>query len=739
MNSIKSITQRCHRDSKSKSKKSKSKKSKMNSSTSTTTMTSSSFNMSPSYITPKLHDAILDCYNRSSGIVNKEDDDFVDDDDYNPYLSDKIRLQTILNSNNNLHHFPPPIKNLMPTSIKNLMPTFIFTNDDYDDDYDDDDDDCVDFILPLSNKSIKKDDSIPASLSENADKAIKIVDDINIEDDDNTEDIVEEIVEDDDDDAMMMPPPPQFKRECSERSQSPTSAASTFTFDQEYFNNHDSFGALPFFTNDDKDKNEEFADVDDSEEFSVESADDDDDNDEYDNDEYDDEDIDEGGVDEVIVATVILNALHDGDNDNSNDDEDDGDYYYDDDGKKKKYVPNMASFYHNTNTTSIMTDGATVKSKPPPTKPPTTVQKNLFPEFEKTTTSTKKQNNVNVKKSSIATQKKNKNTVVVMKKKGVVAKKKKVAAKKNMIRTRNSDEADMLANILSEKINQKIFSSKNLLSSKHQVSATTAKQQNSSKNTKKQRVVKRVIKKQRVVKRVIKKTKMKNGDGDDDDKMVVVTHYQTPDNLVFPSSYVVPSSSSSSSHDFDSMGMEFGDDEDEDGTPNAVSSNTSIPSTSTITTAPPVKTKTRNSNYNSHIRGWGDQYQSLVDFYHLNGHSSVLRSDPDKTLSGWVKRQRNNRKEGKLTQDQIDLLDEVGFIWHRTNAAWNIKYNMLLDYYETHGDGSHISSSTCSRQLSEWVQRQKREHRTKKSTMLSTRIDALERVPGWTWEKTESE
>ena len=180
------------------------------------------------------------------------------------------------------------------------------------------------------------------------------------------------------------------------------------------------------------------------------------------------------------------------------------------------------------------------------------------------------------------------------------------------------------------------------------------------------------------------------------------------------------------------------DDDDDDVNPFVVVSDTSIPSTSAVTT-PPVKTKsktktkTKTRSTLGYIRNWDTQYQSLVEFYHLNGHSSVLRSDPDKSLSGWVKRQRNNRKEGKLTQDQIDLLEDVGFIWHRTNNAWNVKYNMLIDYFEKHGPGAVVTIST-NRALAEWIQRQKREYRNSESKMSIERIDALERVLGWTWE-----
>ncbi|OEU17036.1 hypothetical protein FRACYDRAFT_261464 [Fragilariopsis cylindrus CCMP1102] len=253
---------------------------------------------------------------------------------------------------------------------------------------------------------------------------------------------------------------------------------------------------------------------------------------------------------------------------------------------------------------------------------------------------------------------------------------------------------------------QNILSSNHQVSataSNHQVSATAAKQ--SQKRNKKEQNKKKNIKKQRVVKRVIKKMKNAKNTKNDDDKMVVVTHYKTPDNLVFPSSYVLPSLSSSLSSDYDSL----------------------------LKTKSKTKTKTKTRSTLGYIRNWDTQYQSLVEFYHLNGHSSVLRSDPDKSLSGWVKRQRNNRKEGKLTQDQIDILDDVGFIWHRTNNAWNVKYNMLIDHFEK--NGPCIVTCSTNRALAEWIQRQKREYRNSESKMSIERIDALERVFGWTWEK----
>jgi hypothetical protein len=137
-----------------------------------------------------------------------------------------------------------------------------------------------------------------------------------------------------------------------------------------------------------------------------------------------------------------------------------------------------------------------------------------------------------------------------------------------------------------------------------------------------------------------------------------------------------------------------------------------------------------------HDDSWYVTYAVLVDFYKLNGHSNVLRSDPNKKLAGWVKRQRNNRREGKLCQKKIDELDQLNFVWHRTDHVWDAKYNMLIEYQKKYGH-CVVSSGTLNRSLLEWVQRQKRNYRSRHELKYSAsddRIEALEKIPGWSWE-----
>ena len=137
-----------------------------------------------------------------------------------------------------------------------------------------------------------------------------------------------------------------------------------------------------------------------------------------------------------------------------------------------------------------------------------------------------------------------------------------------------------------------------------------------------------------------------------------------------------------------------------------------------------------------HDDSWYVAYAVLVDFYRLNGHTSVLRSDPNQKLMGWVKRQRNNRRVGKLCQKKIDELDQLSFVWHRTNHAWDAKYNMLVEYQKKFGH-CIVPSETFYLPLSGWINRQKHLYRSRHEFKYLTpddRTEALQKIPGWSWE-----
>lgn len=60
-------------------------------------------------------------------------------------------------------------------------------------------------------------------------------------------------------------------------------------------------------------------------------------------------------------------------------------------------------------------------------------------------------------------------------------------------------------------------------------------------------------------------------------------------------------------------------------------------------------------------RSWDERFQELVEFKALNGHTNVTTKT--KGLGSFVKKQRERFKKGKLEDDRITRLNEIGFEW----------------------------------------------------------------------------
>ena len=63
---------------------------------------------------------------------------------------------------------------------------------------------------------------------------------------------------------------------------------------------------------------------------------------------------------------------------------------------------------------------------------------------------------------------------------------------------------------------------------------------------------------------------------------------------------------------------------------------------------------------------WEEQYRAAQSFYQNNGHLLIPKtyvSGSGKSVGRWIQSQRANRKQGKLTEKQVRMLDEIGMVW----------------------------------------------------------------------------
>lgn len=140
---------------------------------------------------------------------------------------------------------------------------------------------------------------------------------------------------------------------------------------------------------------------------------------------------------------------------------------------------------------------------------------------------------------------------------------------------------------------------------------------------------------------------------------------------------------------------------------------------------------------------WHDKFQELLAFRKENGHCQVPHTwPPNPQLARWVKRQRYQFKlrcEGKLstmTEDRVQLLNEVGFVWDSHAAAWQEKYEELKDYVRTYKTFNMGNSYATHPQLATWVKCQRRQYKLlmmgQESNMTAERKELLEDL-GFLW------
>lgn len=80
---------------------------------------------------------------------------------------------------------------------------------------------------------------------------------------------------------------------------------------------------------------------------------------------------------------------------------------------------------------------------------------------------------------------------------------------------------------------------------------------------------------------------------------------------------------------------------------------------------------------------WNEQYKRAVRFYQENGHliapKDYLTEDGTR-LNVWIQRQRAQYQAGKLTDDQIALLEEIGMVWNPAEEKWRECYEHTKEY-----------------------------------------------------------
>ena len=135
---------------------------------------------------------------------------------------------------------------------------------------------------------------------------------------------------------------------------------------------------------------------------------------------------------------------------------------------------------------------------------------------------------------------------------------------------------------------------------------------------------------------------------------------------------------------------------------------------------------------------WDMYYASAKQYYKENGNLEVPAryiTEEGYALGSWLNNQKAIRKGtivGKLTENQIQKLDEIGMIWDSLDYFWEQNFKLAKEYYLAHGnlDIPTNYKSTDGKHLGNWILRQRQLN--KSNSLNDEQIKKLDSI-GMDW------
>ena len=134
-------------------------------------------------------------------------------------------------------------------------------------------------------------------------------------------------------------------------------------------------------------------------------------------------------------------------------------------------------------------------------------------------------------------------------------------------------------------------------------------------------------------------------------------------------------------------------------------------------------------------RAWDDAFQELQAYKAEHGTTLVPQNHTTEAgfkLGLWIAEQRRAKREGKLSQERIDRLEKLGFVWDVLEQGWDDAFEELQAYRAEHGTTlvpiSHTTETGFN--LGIWIHNQRRARC--EGRMSQERIDRMEKI-GFVW------
>ncbi|OEU18116.1 HA-domain-containing protein [Fragilariopsis cylindrus CCMP1102] len=176
------------------------------------------------------------------------------------------------------------------------------------------------------------------------------------------------------------------------------------------------------------------------------------------------------------------------------------------------------------------------------------------------------------------------------------------------------------------------------------------------------------------------------------------------------------------------MQTQLDSDDDDNDDNNAVSSTKSIEGKGTL------------GRYTSpHDRIWDEHFQCLVAYKKEYNSTTVPKAYKvnDLNLGIWVQRQRKNFRNDELSEERINHLESIGFVWNSYDAQWMETYQRLVAYKKQHKSTDvPFVYKVNGLFLGRWVNRQRTYF--KNNELSEERINHLESID-FVWDSYDAQ
>ena len=130
---------------------------------------------------------------------------------------------------------------------------------------------------------------------------------------------------------------------------------------------------------------------------------------------------------------------------------------------------------------------------------------------------------------------------------------------------------------------------------------------------------------------------------------------------------------------------------------------------------------------------WENMFAMLVEYNKSHGNCNVPQNwQENPQLAEWVSKKRLSKKNGKLSDEQILLLNQIGFLWEPLKARWEEMYTKLVEFKKLYGHCNVPQHWPSKPKLGKWLSHQ--QEACKKNKLPPLRIKMLEKI-GFKWQK----